>query len=139
MNKVISISEIVAPIQVDNDLCEVWASADATYHKGELEVNLDSFLRRYRDDQHLPASWLPKSETVIERVDLEEGSPAAKEIFANWVKRVRRALGGRGHCSAASVSRTNCATRLEVRRAAPSFRWVMSWNSSSRRERARSR
>ena len=104
MNKVISISEIVAPIQVDNDLCEVWASADATYHKGELEVNLDSFLRRSRDDQHLPASWLPDREKVIERVDPEEGSPAAKEIFANWVKRVRRAVGRRSAVATSSVA-----------------------------------
>jgi hypothetical protein len=100
MKKVISISEIVAPIQVENDLCEVWASAEATYHKGELEVNLASFLRRSSDDQHLPASWLPKTEKVIERVELEEGSPAAKEIFENWVKRVRRAVGKRSAKSA---------------------------------------
>ena len=104
MKKVISISEIVAPTQVENDLCEVWASADATYHEGKIEVNLDSFLRRSRDDQHLPASWLPKSETVIERVDLEEGSPAAKEIFANWVKRVRRALGKRSAVATSSFA-----------------------------------
>jgi hypothetical protein len=95
MKKVISISEMVAPIQVKSELCEVWASADATYHEGKLEVNLDSFLRRSSDDQHLPASWLPDTERVIERVDFAEGSPAAKEIFENWVKRVRQAVGKR--------------------------------------------
>jgi hypothetical protein len=103
MKKVISISEIVAPVQVDHDLCEVWASADATYHKGKLEVNLDSFLRRSSDDQLLPASWLPDTETVIERVDPEEGTPAAKEIFANWVKRVRRAVASRSALGTSSV------------------------------------
>jgi hypothetical protein len=81
MKKVISISEIVAPIQIEDDLCEVWASAEASYHEGKLEVELDSFVRRSSDNEHLSASWLPETQTVIERVDFEEGSPAAKEIF----------------------------------------------------------
>jgi hypothetical protein len=96
MKKVISISEIVAPIRVENDHYEIWASADANYHEGQLEVQLDSFLRRSTDNEHLSPSWLPaKHQTVIEHVDFEEGSPAAKEIFENWVKRVRRSVGKR--------------------------------------------
>ena len=98
MKKVISISEIVAPIRVENDLCKVWASADTDYDeaKSRLEVKLDSFLRRFSDNEHLPASWLPGKETVSEHVDFEEGSPAAKEIFENWVKRVRSAVLQKG-------------------------------------------
>ncbi|MGB7839765.1 MAG: hypothetical protein WBL40_16820 [Terrimicrobiaceae bacterium] len=95
MKKVISISEIVAPIRVENDRYEVWASAEANYHEGKLEVQLDSFLRRSTDDEHLSPSWLPKTQMVIEYVDFEKGSPAPKEIFENWVKRVRRAVGKR--------------------------------------------
>jgi hypothetical protein len=38
MKKVISISEIVAPVQIEDDLCEAWASAKANYHEGKLEV-----------------------------------------------------------------------------------------------------
>ena len=95
MKKVISISEIVAPIQIEDDFCVVWTSAEANYHEGKLEVKLDSFLRRSSDNEHLSTNWLPETETVIERVDFEEGSPAAKEIFENWVKRVRQAVGKR--------------------------------------------
>ena len=95
MKKIISISEIVAPIQVESDLYEVWASAEADYHKGKLEVKLDSFLRRSADNEHLSPSWLPVKQKVIEQIDFEEGNPAAKEIFENWVKRVRRAIGKR--------------------------------------------
>jgi hypothetical protein len=95
MKKIISISEIVAPIQVESDLCEIWASADASYYEGKLEVKLDSFLRRARDNERLSADWLPAAEKVIEHVGLEEGSPAAKEIFGNWVERVRRAISKR--------------------------------------------
>jgi hypothetical protein len=45
MEKVISISESVAPIRIKNDACEVWASADAVYDeaKSRLEVKLDSY------------------------------------------------------------------------------------------------
>ena len=97
MKRVISISEIVRPVQVENDFCEVWASADANYGeaKSQLEVKLDAFLRRSKDNKRLTASWLPPAETVAERVDIEEASPAAKEIFESWVQRVRRATEGR--------------------------------------------
>jgi hypothetical protein len=92
MKKVISISEVVGPVQVRNDLCEVWASADASAHERKLEVKLDSFLRRASDNKQLSATWLPESQRVVEVVDPEEASLAAKEIFANWVQRVRRAV-----------------------------------------------
>jgi hypothetical protein len=77
---------------------------DTTYHKGKLEVNLDSFLRRSSDDQQLPASWLPDTETVIERVDPEEGIPTGKEIVAKRVKRVRRTVGIRSAVATSSVA-----------------------------------
>jgi hypothetical protein len=93
MKRVISISEIVAPVQVENDLCEVWASGDAGYGeaKAELEVKLSAFLRRSTDNKRLTANWLPSDQTVTERMDFEEASSAAKEIFESWVQRVRRA------------------------------------------------
>ena len=94
MKKLISISEIVAAIRVEDEACEVWAIADANYDeaKSRLEVKLDSFVRRSSDNKHLLASWLPGTETVNEAVAFEEGSPAAKEIFQNWVKQIRRAV-----------------------------------------------
>ena len=104
MKKVISISEIVAPIQVESDLSEVWATADASYHEGKLQVQLDSFLRRARDNERLSADWLPSGEKVIERVSLEEGSAAAKEIFENWAERVRRAVSKRAAIEASLPS-----------------------------------
>jgi hypothetical protein len=100
MKKVISISEIVAPIQVENDLCNVWASAEADYHEGKLEVKLESFLRRSSDNERASASWLPETETVVEHIGFEEGSPAAKEIFESWAKRVRRAVRKRSGMAA---------------------------------------
>jgi hypothetical protein len=55
--------------------------ADYDEAKSPLDVKLDSFLRRSSDDEHLSASWLLGKETVSERVDFEQGSAAAKEIF----------------------------------------------------------
>ena len=98
MKKVISISEFVAPIRVENDACEVWASADANYDqaKSRLASEARQFSATFQRQQALAASWLPGTEAVNERVDFEEGNPAAKEIFQNWVKRVRRAVQQKG-------------------------------------------
>jgi hypothetical protein len=94
MKRVISISEIVAPVQIDSDACEVWASAEADYDeaKKELKVELGAFLRRSKDNNRLAASWLPPDEKVTEQVEFQDASPAAKEIFGDWVHRVRRAI-----------------------------------------------
>lgn len=92
MKRVISISEIVAPVQIESDSCEVWASAEADYDevKAELKVELGSFVSS-KDNKRLSANWLPPDERVSEHVDFEEASAAAKEIFESWVHRVRRA------------------------------------------------
>jgi translation initiation factor IF-3 len=91
--RVISISEIVAPVQIDSDACEVWASAEADYQEAskKLKVELGAFLRRSKDNNRLAANWLPPDEKVTEHVELQDASPAAKEIFETWVHRVRRA------------------------------------------------
>jgi hypothetical protein len=102
MRKVISISEVVAPIQGEKDPGEVWASADAAYHEGKLKVKLECFMRRSSDSRHVTARWLPEAETVVEHIDFEDGSPAAREIFENWVKRVRRAVRDRSGGGASS-------------------------------------
>jgi hypothetical protein len=93
MKRVISISEIIAPVQIDSDACEVWASAEADYDDAnkELKVELGAFLRRSKDNNRLAVNWLPPDEKVTERVEFQDASPAAKEIFQNWVHRVRRA------------------------------------------------
>lgn len=93
MKRVISISEIVAPLQLEGEACEVWASAEAGYEEAtsELSVKLEAFLRRSKDNKRLPVYWLPSPQNVRERVDFEEASPAAREIFESWVHRVKRA------------------------------------------------
>jgi hypothetical protein len=67
LRRVISISQIVVPMRAENGSWEVWASADANYDeaKSQLEVKLDSFLRRSSDDKRLTPNWLPSSQTVL--------------------------------------------------------------------------
>lgn len=93
MKRVISISQIVTPVQIESDSCEVWASAEADYDEAtaELKVELATFVRRSKDNERLSANWLPPEEKVTEHVDFAEASPTAKEIFESWVHRVRRA------------------------------------------------
>ena len=72
------------------------ASADATYDDGagSLVVRLESFLRTTNlraSEKRVPASWLPKAETVTESVDPGETREAARNIFHRWVRKVRQA------------------------------------------------
>ncbi len=98
MKKVISISESVVPIRVENDVCEVWASADADYDeaKSRLKVKLGSFVRRSSDDKRVRTDWLPDAQTVMSMASFEQGTSIAKEIFNHWVKRVRQAVPVKG-------------------------------------------
>ena len=104
MKRVISISEIAAPLQLEGEACEVWASAEAGYAEAtsELSVRLEAFLRRSKDNKHLPVHWLPSPQDVCEHVDFEEASPATKEIFESWVHRVKSAVAMRSAMASAA-------------------------------------
>ena len=97
MRKVISISQTVVHVYAENGRCEVWASGNAKYDEthARLEVKLDSFLRRSWDDKRARADWLPNSQTVMSTASFEEGTSIAKEIFNNWLRRVRQAVASK--------------------------------------------
>jgi hypothetical protein len=81
-------------MRAENGSWEVWASADANYDeaRSQLEVKLDSFLRRSSDDKRLTPNWLPSSQTVLSSVPFEEGGPLAKRMFEHWVRRLHRTV-----------------------------------------------
>ena len=96
MKRVIDTSEIIGTVDTPDGACEVCASADATYDDGagSLVVRLESFLRTTNlraSEKRVPASWLPKAETVTESVDPGETREAARNIFHRWVRKVRQA------------------------------------------------
>ena len=93
MRKVIYISEVVMPYETKAGPGEVFVSADAHYDetKGELVVALSSLVRCHETGEKRWEDWLPRSETLREAMDFEEGMPATKEIFESWVKRIRSA------------------------------------------------
>jgi hypothetical protein len=92
-----STSEIVELIIRGGKDYEVWAAAEGEYDEagGELRLHLDAFQKladiRAREELQRPA-WLPKPQTVREKVPREEATELAREIFQRWVGRVRQAI-----------------------------------------------
>jgi hypothetical protein len=97
MRNVVSLSEIVGQVESPGGSQGVCATAEGTYdeHSSELTVKLDCFVRPFltaRQNNEIRAEWLPGSEAVTESVSSTEALQVAKEIFANWVPRVRRSI-----------------------------------------------
>src|SRR5262245_35945000 len=97
MKTVICISEVVESVSDWRGQWEVCASAEATYDEVQsaLFVQLDRFTRSLETRSALAITqpeWLPRRETVRERVSLAEAVPVAKDIFCRWVNRIRRSI-----------------------------------------------
>lgn len=95
MESVVFLSEIVAEIGSDKDLQEVCASADATYDRqsGVAVVELKSLTRPAGIvGTRNAVDWLPADQTVKESVPREEASEFARDVFMDWVKKVRAAI-----------------------------------------------
>lgn len=96
MKRVIDRSVVLGTVEVPEGICEVCASADASYDEsaGRLVVRLAAFLRPaalFVKERHLHADWLPADETVTESGALDEAHDEAREIFHRWVGKVRAA------------------------------------------------
>ena len=96
MKRIIDTSEVLGTVEVPEGVCELCASADASFEEeaGRLVTKLDAFLRPTDllvKERHFRADWLPKSETVTEPVAREECHEVAREIFHRWVRKVREA------------------------------------------------
>jgi hypothetical protein len=96
MKRVIDTSEILGTVEVPEGLCELCASAQASFDEeaSRLVVKAEAFLRPADfliKERHFRAGWLPKNETVTESVACEECHAMAREIFNRWVRKVRQA------------------------------------------------
>ena len=94
MKHVIDASEVLGTVEGPEGVCELCASADASFdeEKRQLAVKLEAFLRPTDllvKERHFRADWLPKNETVTESVAREECHEVAREIFHRWVRKVR--------------------------------------------------
>ncbi len=97
MKRVIDTTEVLGTVEARPGTCEVCASADASYDERakRLVVRLDAFLRTTdlrTKEKRVRAAWLPKPETVRERVGPEETVDLAREIFQRWARKVRQAF-----------------------------------------------
>ena len=102
MKRVIDTSEVVGTVATAEGAREVCASADANYDEeaGRLVVQLDAFLRTTdlcAKEKRFEADWLPKPQTVRERVGSDETSEMARDIFSRWVRKVREAVPALSH------------------------------------------
>ena len=97
MRKVISLSEIVELLELEEGWDEVCATAEANYNEAtsSLAVKLDSFVRPVdllATERHLTPRWLHRPDTVRQTVPLDEAVPLARDIFQRWVKKVRQSI-----------------------------------------------
>ena len=97
MRNRISLSEVVGETEHPEGRCEICTSAEGI-HKEEneqLTVELDCWLRPVitaEQGKKIQADWLPRAETVTGSVPRSEASDMTKDIFASWVKLVRKSI-----------------------------------------------
>lgn len=97
VHKLLDTTKVVGATAIDGMPFEVCAEAAASHDRTNsmLFVELRAFLRAL-EHTHLgetaAASWLPAPEIVTEHVDLEEAGEMAKDIFATWCHKVKRAV-----------------------------------------------
>jgi hypothetical protein len=94
MKRIIDTSEVLGTVQAPEGLCELCASADASFDEeaGRLVLKLEAFLRPtdlLAKERRFRANWLPQNQTVTESVGREECHEVARAIFHRWVRRVR--------------------------------------------------
>ena len=97
MRKVLSTSEIIQDLDLEVEPKELCAAAEADYdeRKSALVIKLDAFVRQVHHagpDVCSRPDWLPKAETLRERVPPDEASDMARDIFQRWTKRVRASV-----------------------------------------------
>jgi hypothetical protein len=96
MRKVISLSEIVELLELEEGWDEVCATAEADYNEASrsVAVRLNSFVHPvdHRGGRHLAPRWLPRSETVCESAPPDEAVSLARDIFQGWVEKVRQSI-----------------------------------------------
>jgi hypothetical protein len=94
MKKILSTSEIVQDLNLEDEPQELCALAEADYDErhSSLIVNLDAFVRQVRHagpDVCSKPAWLPHPEMLRESVNADEASDLAREIFQRWTRKVR--------------------------------------------------
>lgn len=97
MRNILSKSEIVATLEVDDRTCEVVATAQGRYDEDEarLEVELEGFVREVNfrgPDAEWRPPWMPRRDVVGDHVPRDQASAEAREIFSRWTAKIRAAI-----------------------------------------------
>jgi len=95
MRRVFSTSENLGTLRSKGEKWELMAEAASDYDEAEgiLNISLDAYLRPEQGPVGEPfrPEWLPAAQVQREHVQLGETIPLAKEVFQNWVRRIRKA------------------------------------------------
>ena len=97
MSRVFSISEIVASKSIEGEAYEIHAAVKSAYDDAtsRLTIDLDSFLHPADITSHaapIRPDWLPRHDTIRESIPSEEAFSETKEVFHNWVGKVRTSI-----------------------------------------------
>jgi len=97
MKTILSTSEILGFVAHDESELEICATAEANFEEGrsQMEVELDSVLcpvNMRSPERPVCPGWLPKKQTVREHVPRSEAVELARDIFQQWVGRVRQSI-----------------------------------------------
>ena len=97
MRSILSISEIVRPIELNGRACEVCGEAEAKFsdESSTLKVQLDCFTREVgvtAKEHHEHPHWLPNKQVQVEKVSHGEAGDLSREIFHSWITRLRSAI-----------------------------------------------
>ena len=79
----------------------MFATIEATYHAEHREVEVTRNAHLSPEDmhhiaEHLQPEWLPQGTVVKAGCDAAEMADVARDIFHDWVQRVRTALAAHG-------------------------------------------
>jgi hypothetical protein len=98
MRNILFLSEVVESAEGTHGQWEVCATAEAGYDEAhsELVTTTECFVRPITDGKSSAKgallNWLPQPDVVHRHVARCEAQDAAREVFRNWIRRVRRSI-----------------------------------------------
>jgi hypothetical protein len=97
--QVLDRTEVLSVIATELGMCDVCASAEAWYHRGQgrVEVDLKAYLRG-PEFRTLPRTeWLPTPRTVWAESTETAAHDKAEELFQEWVREIWLSLPSLSH------------------------------------------
>jgi hypothetical protein len=99
MKRIMSIQEIVDHVELEGAAVEIVAAAGAFYDEEnqQLRIELTSTARggHLEPGKSPLLDWLPASQSVNQRVELEDADSATRDVFHSWTRKIRALAASR--------------------------------------------